>query len=266
MGGGFPSLGGHAAPDATTRSAGLGHPVRPAVFAVLSDFNAGAADRQPKPMELATSTCLSHKAAEDYELVRSAVCGDQRAYSNLLERYYPGVHQLMFKMVNNRHDAEDLALEAFGKAFHNLSNYTPHYAFRTWLSRIAVNNCIDYKRKKRARVLSLDEPALSESGADLRNAIPCANPDPEEAFIRHQRSELLHRLSERLPQRHRQMIEMRFFQEKSYDEMAVELNIPLGTVKAQLFRAKELFSELLQKPGASAYLDTSRHKTSKGYS
>lgn len=217
-------------------------------------------------MDIATSTNLSLKAAEDYELVRSAVHGDQRAYASLLNRYYDSVHQLMFKMVHNRQDADDLTLEAFGKAFHHLSHYAPHFAFRTWLSRIAVNNCIDYKRKKRTRLFSLEEPALPEQGADWRYAIPCANPDPEETIIRSQRVELIRLLLDYLPDRYRRMIEMRFFDEMSYDEMAEELNIPLGTVKAQLFRAKELLYELLQKPGASAYLDTSRRKTSKRYS
>ncbi len=216
-------------------------------------------------MDIATSTKLSHKAAEDYELVRSAMSGDQRAYASLLERYYAAVHQLMLKMVGNREDAADLTLEAFGKAFHNLPHYTPHFAFRTWLSRIAVNNCIDYKRKKRTRLLSLDEPASADSGADWRYAIPCAGPDPEEVVIRGQRVEWMQFLLAHLPQRYRRMIEMRFFEEMSYEEMAAELQIPLGTVKAQLFRAKELLYELLQKPGASAYLDTSRRKTAKGY-
>lgn len=222
--------------------------------------------REKKQMEIATSTALSHKLTEDYELVCSAVHGDQRAYSSLLNRYYDSVHQLMLKMVSNRQDADDLTLEAFGKAFRHLAHYAPHYAFRTWLARIAVNNCIDYMRKKRTRTLSLDEPALSESGADLRHAIPCANPDPEEVIIRSQRIELIQLLLNHLPQRYRRMIEMRFFEEMSYDEMAAALDVPLGTVKAQLFRAKELLYELLQKPGASAYLDTVRRKTSKGYS
>ncbi len=212
-------------------------------------------------MDIATSTKSKEKAAEDYELVRSAVKGDQRAFASLLDRYYAAVHQLMLKMVHNRQDADDLTLEAFGKAFHNIDHYTPHFAFRTWLSRIAVNNCIDYKRKRRTRLLSLEELAPSEFGVDWRNTIPCANPDPEEVIIRNQRVELMQVLLAHLPHRYRRMIEMRFFEEKSYDEMATELHVPLGTVKAQLFRAKELLYELLQKPGASAYLDTARRKT-----
>lgn len=164
-------------------------------------------------------------------------------------------------MVRHREDAADLTLETFGKAFCHLPNYSPHFAFSTWLTRIAVNHCIDYKRKKRAPYLSLDELSATETGAEWRNAIPCESPDPEEAVMRRQRIELVRSLMEHIPQPLGHVVEMRYFEELSYEEIAARLQIPLGTVKARLFRAKELLYELLQQPGASAYLDTTRRKS-----
>ena len=207
-------------------------------------------------MELATSTPeLSEKAQKDYALVRQAVAGDQRACEEIVNRYHGPVYQAMFKMVRNREDAHDLTQEAFGKAFQHLHCYAPRYAFSTWLFRIALNNGIDYIRKKRLPCLSIDEPMESESDSDFAGNLRAPALDPEEAFIRQHRLRLIRQVIQRLGNRYRLMIELRFFEELSYDEIAQELGVPLGTVKAQLFRAKEMLYELLQKPGAGAYLD-----------
>ncbi len=212
-------------------------------------------------MDLATSTCeLSPKALEDYELVKQAVAGNQRAYQEIVNRYRGPIFQSMLKMVNNREDADDLTQEAFGKAFHNLASYVPRYAFSTWLFRIAINNGIDYIRKKRLPLLSIDDPIDANSDSDFASNLRGVVPDPEEAIIRKQRLRLMREVIQRLSTRYRLMIELRFFEELSYDEIATELNVPLGTVKAQLFRAKEMLYELLQKPGASAYLETTHRR------
>ena len=87
---------------------------------------------------------LSDKAKRDYMLVRKATDGDQKAYAELLDRYRDAIYYMLLKMVNNASDAEDLTIEAFGKAFKNLNQYAPNYAFSTWLFKIATNNCIDF--------------------------------------------------------------------------------------------------------------------------
>ncbi|MFW6310405.1 MAG: sigma-70 family RNA polymerase sigma factor, partial [Prolixibacteraceae bacterium] len=92
---------------------------------------------------------LSEKARQDYELVQLAINGDEKAFTRLLGRYKDAIYFMLLKMVNNRNDAEDLTLEAFGKAFKNLHQYSPTYAFSTWLFKIASNNCIDFLRKKK---------------------------------------------------------------------------------------------------------------------
>lgn len=216
-------------------------------------------------MEVKSKTAnLSPRAQEDYDLVLRAIDGEQKAYTILLERYRNSIFHMMLKMVNNREDADDLTLEAFGKAFNKLPSYAPRYAFSTWLFKIAINNCIDYIRKKRLNLLSIDDPIEPNSDHDYSSNIRSSNLDPEECFIRQQRLKLMRTVLSKLSLKYRLMIELRFFEELSYDEIAKELDIPLGTVKAQLFRAKEILYNLLQSPGAQAYLENnSRSKRSK---
>src|SRR5665811_71353 len=99
---------------------------------------------------------LSEKAHQDYELVKIALKGDEKAFARLLSRYKDAIYFMLLKMVNNRSDAEDLTLEAFGKAFKNLHQYSPTYAFSTWLFKIASNNCIDFLRKKKGTFVSIE--------------------------------------------------------------------------------------------------------------
>lgn len=200
-------------------------------------------------------TTLSLKATEDYALVQQAISGDQKAFAELMNRYRQSVFHTLYKMVRSREDAEDLTLEAFGKAFNKLSSYTPNFAFSTWLFKIAVNNCIDYMRKKRLQTLSLDEPLGPGSSQDYSNFARSNTSDPEATLIREQRVEVLRNLINGLNDKYRLMVELRYYEQLSYDEIANELDIPLGTVKAQLFRAKELLATQLKRPGADAYVD-----------
>ncbi|MFN7115837.1 MAG: RNA polymerase sigma factor [Saprospiraceae bacterium] len=207
--------------------------------------------------------CLTHRAYEDYELVQQAVRGNQQAYASLLNRYQQSVYHTMFRMVRNDEDATDLTMEAFGKAFCNLISYVPRHAFSTWLFKIAINNCIDHIRRKRLMLTSLDESMESEIDNEFGDKLRDWARNPEEQFIRKQRLDLMRRALMQLDRKYRLMIEMRYFEELSYDEIAEEMDLPLGTVKAQLFRAKELLYELLQKPGYSNYFDFSKKRTKK---
>ena len=203
---------------------------------------------------------VTQRAFEDYELVQQAVRGDQQAYTSLMERYENSVYHTMLRMVRNSEDATDLTIEAFGKAFCNLVSYVPRHAFSTWLFRIAINNCIDHIRRKRLVLLSLDESVEAEGDSDFADSLKDRGRNPEEQIIRDQRLERMRQVIMQLDPKYRIMIEMRYFEELSYDEISVELNMPLGTVKAQLYRAKELLHDLLQKPGNSNYLDSTRSK------
>ncbi len=240
------------------------------LFLLLPVIRASINDWKHRPMEVkelekTKTSNLSPRAQEDYEFVQQAILGSQKAYTVLLERYRNSIYHMMLKMVNNREDADDLTLEAFGKAFSKLPSYAPRYAFSTWLFKIAINNCIDHIRKKRLHLLSIDDPIEPNSDHDYSSNIRSGNLDPEECFIRNQRVKLMRNVLGKLSLKYRLMIELRFFEELSYEEIARELEIPLGTVKAQLFRAKEILFNLLQQPSARAYLDnTSRRGSRRG--
>ncbi len=190
---------------------------------------------------------LSDKALHDYRLVKRALEGsDQRAYAELMGRYRDSVYFMLLKMVNSKDDAEDLTVEAFGKAFKRLNQYTPNYAFSTWLFRIATNNCIDFIRRKRKNTFSIDQPMSDDEGGELVLDLRSEMLDPEESVMKKQKIAMLRDLVDKMKPRYRTLIEMRYFQELSYEEIAKELDLPLGTVKAQLFRAREFLGNVLK--------------------
>lgn len=187
---------------------------------------------------------LSEKAQRDFLLVQKATKGDQKAYTELMDRYRDAIYYMLLKMVSNSSDAEDLTIEAFGKAFKNIDQYTPNYAFSTWLFKIATNNCIDFIRKKKANTISLDQADEEEDKAPTDLMAPVL--DPEETLIKDQKLKLMRSIVSRLKPRYRKLIELRYFKEYSYDEISEELELPIGTVKAQLFRARELLFNILK--------------------
>ncbi|MBN2637061.1 MAG: sigma-70 family RNA polymerase sigma factor [Prolixibacteraceae bacterium] len=186
---------------------------------------------------------LSDKALQDYELVKTALNGDEKAFARLLARYKDSIYFMLLKMVNNRSDAEDLTLEAFGKAFKNLHQYTPTYAFSTWLFKIASNNCIDFLRKKKGIHIPIEN---NENDSPDLIKLPSKELNPEERLIRQQKAILLRKVVRNLKPRYQNLVELRYFREFSYEEIAKELNLPLGTVKAQLFRAREMLFKLIE--------------------
>jgi RNA polymerase sigma factor (sigma-70 family) len=200
------------------------------------------------------------KAVDDFKLVQSAINGDQKAYAVLLNRYRNSVFHTMYKMVNNRDDADDLTIEAFGKAFRKLPTYAPNYAFSTWLFKIAINNCIDHIRKKRLQTLSMDDTIMPDSDREFSHNITDYEPDPEQRMIHDQKLRHVRSMVEKMNVKYRTMIELRYYEELSYEEIAQELNLPLGTVKAQLFRAKEILYQQLQTKASRAYLEVRTRK------
>jgi RNA polymerase sigma factor (sigma-70 family) len=190
---------------------------------------------------------LSDKAIKDYKMVRLAVDhGDQKAYAELMARYKDSIYYMLLKMVNNRDDAEDLTIEAFGKAFRNIKQYTPDYAFSTWLFKIATNNCIDFIRKKRKLMLSIDRGFENEDGQDITLEVKSEGPSPDDVMMKKQKVLMMKDVVEKLKPRYRRLVELRYYQELSYEEIAEELKLPLGTVKAQLFRAREFLYQIMK--------------------
>ncbi|PWH81344.1 RNA polymerase sigma factor [Brumimicrobium oceani] len=190
---------------------------------------------------------LSEKGKKDLLIVNRAKDGDQAAFAELMNRYREPVYYMLLKMIKNTDDAEDLTIEAFGKAFNRIEQYTPNYAFSTWLFKIASNNCIDHIRKKRISLTSMDHAFTNENGESVGMQIDGGFLDPEETFIKQQKVKAMRDVVDKLKPRYKELIIKRYFEELSYDEIAEELDLPLGTVKAQLFRAREFLANVMKK-------------------
>jgi len=186
---------------------------------------------------------LSSKAQLDIELVQRAINGDQKAYAELMERYRDAIYYMLLKMVNNSADAEDLTIVAFGKAFKNIKQYTANFAFSTWLFKIASNNAIDFMRKKKLNNISIDENIRDTDSIPIN--IRSEQPTPEERMISEQKITMLRSVVAQLKPRYRKLVELRYFNEYTYEEISAEMDLPIGTVKAQLHRARELLQNAM---------------------
>ena len=196
-----------------------------------------------KSMEVQFST---EKAQRDYSLVCAArEKGDQKAFAELMQFYREPLYLMLLKMTKNAIEADDLTIETFGKAFCSLHLYTPSHAFSTWLFSIASNNCIDHIRRKRMQTISLNAISTEENEF-YEYPLPSDLPSPEEEFMSTQRKELIHEMVKLLKPRYRDMIQMRYFEELSYEEIAEKMNLPMGTVKVQLLRARNQLAEILK--------------------
>lgn len=190
---------------------------------------------------------LSDKAGRDYELVLKARdCGDQKAYAILMNTYREPVYYMLLKMTGSTTEAEDLTIEAFGKAFRAIDSYTPNFAFSTWLFRIATNNCIDFIRKKRTPTVSMDNVYTDSDGEEVGMDIASESLNPEQAIIDEQKKQAMREIVSKLKPHYRVLIELRYFDEKTYEEIAEHLQIPIGTVKAKLFRAREFLLQMVK--------------------
>jgi RNA polymerase sigma factor (sigma-70 family) len=190
---------------------------------------------------------LSDKAKQDLVLVEEAKKGKQAAYAELMDRYRDSIYFTMLKMVKNTDDADDLTIEAFGKAFNRLEQYSPSFAFSTWLFKIASNNSIDFIRKKRIQVTSMDSGFSNSDGESIQIDARSTGLNPEETIMQGQRIDHMRLLVSKLKPKYRELVEKRYFEEMSYEEIAEEMNLPLGTVKAQLFRARDFLASMIDK-------------------
>ncbi len=194
------------------------------------------------------SSEFSKKAKHDITLVKRAQKnGDSKAFNELMSRHRDPVFFMLLERVNDEELAKELTIEAFGKAFNKIHLYTPKFAFSTWLYTIARNNMIDHLRKKKVSTISIDK--INDSNNDTKIfQIPSENLNPEKQLEKKQRIKILRNIVEKLKPTYRTLVKLRYFKEYTYDEISVEMDIPLGTVKAKLFRAREqLFSVLSGK-------------------
>jgi len=185
---------------------------------------------------------------EDRELIEKAQEGDERAFRALLTKYERAVYNICYKMVRDKEEARDLAQEAFMKVFAILDRYNPAYSFSNWLLKITSNLCIDSMRKRRIETLPMDQPIRTEKG-DVERQYPAASDPPDKALLDKERAALLQQAIDKLPEHYRIMIVLRHQEDRSYDDIADILDIPLGTVKARIHRAREMLKNALENQG-----------------
>ena len=181
----------------------------------------------------------------DDKLIKDALKGDQKAYAELVARHQNSVYHIVYRIVHDSDLAADLVQETFMKAFSSLKMYRSEYRFSTWLYQIAANASIDHLRKKRIRALSLDNPVATDDG-EVGIEVPDLSYHPEEEMMRRERSITIDEAIESLPPKYKEVIVARHQEEKSYEEIAAELRVPVGTVKARIFRARELLKKRLK--------------------
>jgi len=195
-----------------------------------------------------TNSNLTENARQDAGLVIAARSGDEKAFSKLMSRYKDAIYFRLLKMVDYKIDAEELTIETFGKAFTSIHQYESQFAFSTWLYSIASNNALDHLRKK--RILTVPLESKFENGEWIRveydNNLRTTSDNPEEALIKKQNAILLRKTISCLKPKYRKILEMRYFKEYSYNEIAEKLNLPLVTVKVHLYRSREILLELLK--------------------
>ena len=182
---------------------------------------------------------------EDIKLIKEALSGEQSAYDRLMKKYYKLIHNLIYRMIFKKEDVEDLTQEAFIKAFKSLDKFDRQFAFSTWLFKIATNNCIDYLRKKKLSTFSIDKNIATDDD-EFKFEIPDNDNKPDKYIITHQRKKIIDEAIENLPIKYKRVIVLRHKQEKDYEEIARELKLPLGTVKAHIFRGRELLNKYLK--------------------
>lgn len=182
---------------------------------------------------------------EESQMIAQALAGSQKAYAWLMHRHRLPIFHIINRMVRDDEVAHDLVQETFMKAFSSLSSYRSEYRFSTWLYKIAANSSIDFLRKRRIQALSLDRPTETKDG-QVEFEVADYSYHPERDLERKEQSFSIEEAIESLPKKYREVIIYRHKDDKSYEEIADLLRIPVGTVKARIFRARELLKKKLK--------------------
>lgn len=185
----------------------------------------------------------SQKHEEDLVIIRSVLSGSHADYGLLWEKYNKQIFANVLKIVRNIDDADDIVQDTFVKAFNALHTFNQTYPFPAWLYKIASNTCIDYFRRKRIRPISIEN--MNVHGGDIYDIIPDASIPIDIHIINSERKESLMKAIQQLPDRYKECIQLRHFEELTYEEISQKMNLPLGTIKITLFRARKMLHSLL---------------------
>ena len=192
------------------------------------------------------TTNLSEKGRRDLKLITRALeSGDPAAYNELMKLYRDPLYFMLYEKVGDQELAKDLTIEALGKAFKKLHLYTPTYVFSTWLFTVARNHCIDYLRKHKLPTISIDNMMLDDDGKRNTFDLKSTDLNPEQKMEKKQRIAILRQIVDQLKPKYRDLVKLRYFKEMTYDEIATTLDLPIGTVKAQLHRSREQLFKIM---------------------
>jgi RNA polymerase sigma-70 factor (ECF subfamily) len=165
--------------------------------------------------------------------------GDKAAFGHLIEAYQTPVYNLAYRMLNNAGEAEEAAQEAFIRAYTRLHTYNPEHKFSTWMLSITSNYCIDLIRKRRALLLSIDEPLPPHPALMSENS-----KGPEAQLVLDEQQNMVQSLLQELPEDYRQAVVLRYWHELSYEEIAEMMNTSISAIKSRLFRARRQLAEI----------------------
>ena len=189
---------------------------------------------------------LTDKGERDLNLINRAIeTGDPKAYAELMKLYRDPLYFMIYEKISNQDIAKDLTIESLGKAFKKLHLYKPDFTFSTWLFTVARNHTIDYLRKKKLPTFSIDKMMINEDGRKSNFDLESKDPNPEQILMKKQRIKILRSIVDQLKPKYRDLVKLRYFKEYSYEEVALELNLPLGTVKAQLHRSRNQLFKIM---------------------
>ena len=177
------------------------------------------------------------------ENIEKAKNGDQVAFTFLLDHYWNEVYGFMLKRTENETDAEDITIETFAKAFEKITTYKKEFQFNTWLIAIAKNVHIDLLRKKKSSLFIDITDHENSQAYNVADTTPSAE---DELITKQNLSSLLQCIKELKPH-YQEVIQLRYFQELTYQEIADLLGEPLNNIKIKLLRAKKLLAEIIQK-------------------
>lgn len=175
--------------------------------------------------------------------IEKAKKGDQAAFTFLLNHYWNEVYGFMLKRTENETNAEDITIETFSKAFDKIATYNPEFQFNTWLISIAKNVHIDLLRKKKSSLFVEITDKEDQKAYNIADTTPSA----EDELITEQNLSRLLQFIKELKPHYQEVIQLRYFQEMSYQEIANAIDEPLSNVKVKLLRAKKLLAEIIQK-------------------
>ncbi|MEC7646320.1 MAG: sigma-70 family RNA polymerase sigma factor [Bacteroidota bacterium] len=189
---------------------------------------------------------LTEKGQRDLRLINRALeSGDPSAYGELMKLYRDPLYFMLYEKVGNQEVAKDLTIESLGKAFKKLHLYVPDYTFSTWIFTVARNHCIDYLRKHKLPTFSIDKKMIDQDGKRTNFDLVSTDLNPQQRMEKRQRIAILRRIVDQLKPKYRDLVKLRYFKELSYQEIAEYLEIPIGTVKAQLNRSREQLFKIM---------------------